>query len=421
MRLLLPSLLCTGLFSLSYHCSGEQQASTSHKRQDVKRRSEWVNQDLARPKRQWYNFNTGQRPNDVVNLVSFIAEQTPQPTHEEDNSDYEEDATYTYAPNILGEESIIAEDDLTENEDDYRYSSFENEDEFFSADRIDLDGFETLSTPSVPLAYRYYRRSVYRQRTSLSIPFILLGPNVDHWKQTGQELASAGFSTIACERVHDDNTRRGKDIDLKELSVSDSAKAITDLMDALRWSRAVLVACDSESVMAIQVALHLAPHRLVGLVLCGNMEAAQNFVERMQPESKNTLSSFAVDRFLRQFVECPSAIVWDGDKSFRDDYSVAAMTPQEAASIESLANSRIVVRGSGTVPHRRQPEYLSWVLTRFVEQHVAPLSPQSIKRISDKNDFKVKRNQNQSVDMHGSKNFNFFRRDVSAFFFQKRA
>ena len=140
------------------------------------------------------------------------------------------------------------------------------------------------SQAPIPLAYRYYRQLTYRQRSSGGpvIPFILLGPNVDHWKASAQELAAAGFSAIACEPVKDkenngdpdsrrrrrssnvvDATRYTNDDDEME-TIQKSANAIVELLDALRWNRAVLVASDSECAMAIQAALQLAPDRILG-------------------------------------------------------------------------------------------------------------------------------------------------------------
>lgn len=59
-----------------------------------------------------------------------------------------------------------------------------------------------------PVVYQFYGRSRSRGPPSPDAPhFLLLGPNVDHWKSVGQILASRGFNVMACERiVEDDDT-----------------------------------------------------------------------------------------------------------------------------------------------------------------------------------------------------------------------
>jgi hypothetical protein len=60
-----------------------------------------------------------------------------------------------------------------------------------------------------PVVYQYFGKSRSRghqypssQATDdAQLNFILLGPNVDHWKAVGQILASRGFNVMACERM----------------------------------------------------------------------------------------------------------------------------------------------------------------------------------------------------------------------------
>lgn len=55
-----------------------------------------------------------------------------------------------------------------------------------------------------PVVYQYYGRSRNRGQSSPEAPhFLLLGPNVDHWKAVGQILASRGFNVMVCERIID--------------------------------------------------------------------------------------------------------------------------------------------------------------------------------------------------------------------------
>ena len=59
-----------------------------------------------------------------------------------------------------------------------------------------------------PVVYQFFAKSNNKQRGPPSpdeVNFILLGPNVDHWKQVGQILASRGFNVMACERVEEEH------------------------------------------------------------------------------------------------------------------------------------------------------------------------------------------------------------------------
>ena len=63
-----------------------------------------------------------------------------------------------------------------------------------------------------PVVYQYFGRS--RRLGPVSpdaLHFVLLGPNVDHWKSVGQILASRGFNVMACERIEDDDKSLNKD------------------------------------------------------------------------------------------------------------------------------------------------------------------------------------------------------------------
>jgi pimeloyl-ACP methyl ester carboxylesterase len=233
------------------------------------------------------------------------------------------------------------------------------------------DNTASLQTPVV---YRYYSRNRARDVADGSIPFIFFGPNVDHWKVAGQELAARGFSVMAVERVRDEpenslpphsNNGNGE-----EYSPRSDANLILGLLEALKWHKVVLVGCDSESALAIRAAMELAPDRVVGLVLCGNLQAADDFVANMYPQNRRLPGSFAVDRFLQSNLRCPFQIVWDGDVPAMPYFSGSG---SDAASSEPLQTShRSLVLGGGSAPHRRRPELFAWVLTRFVEEKIAP-------------------------------------------------
>lgn len=346
------------------------------------------------------------------NLACLVAEFTSRRHDLDANGDGGKlDRRYQSLDDLVGgyQRKVLDADLAEDQESNLRFSRLDDEDGVVGDNEFGQDDSLTM-----PLAYRYYRRSVNKQSTALSIPFLFLGPNVDHWKQTAQELAAAGFSAIACERIKEDDESSvgsGKNLDTEELRESACSQTVIDLLDALRWSRAVIVACDSETVMAIQAALHLSPHRIVGLVLCGNLDSAYDYIERIEPKCRKTWGVFSVDQFLRQFLHCPSIVVWDGDRSWsKEQMASGVLTTQRAAHMNALANERVIVKGSGAAPHRRQPEYLSWILTRFVEERVAPWRPQ------DQRSYKREKNSRRADDSRGSKSYNFLRDEVSDFF-----
>jgi pimeloyl-ACP methyl ester carboxylesterase len=214
---------------------------------------------------------------------------------------------------------------------------------------------------SLPLAYRYYSRKRARPPSAGSIPIVLLGPNADHWKVTSQQLQHQGFSVIACERVVPEGQDRSPYAEPYD-------QLIRNLLDALRWPNAVVVACDEEAVLALQAALQMAPDRIAGLVLCGNLKASHQFAARFL-EGGGTRSTLALDTFLQRYLACPFSIVWDGDTSGTDE----TLLPTESLPLSEtdLFPHRSLILGGGTAPHRRRPEQLAWVITRFVEEQIA--------------------------------------------------
>lgn len=186
-----------------------------------------------------------------------------------------------------------------------------------------------------PVMYRYFAKSRSRLRNQDSIPFIFLGPSVDHWKIVGQNLASRGFSVMAASLEETDQ---------------DHEKVVEAILEALRWNRAILVGCDGAAVLAIRAALRLAPEgRVAGLILCGDLTDVQTMTGD-------------VDHFLGENLKCPFSVIWDGDKS--------TIPGAEDATGD---NHRCLIRGGGSAPHLRLPEQFAWALTRFVEERVAPV------------------------------------------------
>lgn len=223
-----------------------------------------------------------------------------------------------------------------------------------------LDGSRKLSHS--PVVYQYYGRSRMRGNPSDAIHFILLGPNVDHWRSLGHVLASRGFNTIACERVESDEP--GADIDRGE----DSPNLVIEIMDALKWNRAILVGCDDESILAMETAMMLSPERVVGLVLAGDLTGVNKIA--------SASGVHEIDNFLQRVLNCPFLIVWDGD--------APSIVPGSSAhnALEADTTNRCLILGGGSAPHRLKPEQFAWVLTRFVEERleISFKKPEVVKR-----------------------------------------
>lgn len=199
-----------------------------------------------------------------------------------------------------------------------------------------------------PVVYQYYGRSRIRGNPADAVHFILLGPNVDHWKAVGQVLASRGFNTIACERLEQENAA-GND-----KTNEDAPNLILEIMEALKWKKAIVVGCDSESILAMETAMMLSPDQVVGLVLAGDLTGANKFA--------TAAGVGGLDTFLQRVLDCPFLIVWDGDSP------TVVSGPSAHKALEANAGDRCVVLGGGSAPHRLKPEQFAWVLTRFVEE-----------------------------------------------------
>jgi len=245
-----------------------------------------------------------------------------------------------------------------------------------------------------PIVYRYYARQKTRHATAGSVPFLFIGPNVDHWKVTAQQLSARGFNVMVVGPGTSDGTA----------ALPEGPALVGQLLDALRWHQVVLVGCDAEAALAVKAALQLAPERVVGLILCGNLHEAASVMNAPSSPSSSSSSSrssrssssssdFALDHHLHERLHCPFTIIWNGgavaeQHSSSDDYSPTTATTSAGADLStsggsgsSLTPHRTVIIGGGAAPHRRRPEIFAWVLTRFVEDKiappVAPLLPQS--------------------------------------------
>jgi hypothetical protein len=263
-------------------------------------------------------------------------------------------------------------------------------------DKVDNDSpmieSQRQKLPHTPVIYRYYGKSRSRTRASGSIPFILLGSNVDHWRTTGEHLAARGFSVIACERdpldpedeaTTNNNSQKNEAMDDGEWwkgPDGEGASMISHVLQASRWTKAILVACDSEAVLAIQAAYGLAPSKIAGLVLVGDLKEVDSLLKENQPSLCQQEGSFAVDALLTQILPCPFAIAWDGETTTPGDKTPTPSQYDGTIPAECLQGNRCFILGGGVAPHRRQPETFSWTLTRFVEDKVAPSIPMAEKR-----------------------------------------
>jgi len=79
----------------------------------------------------------------------------------------------------------------------------------------------------------------------------------------------------------------------------------------------------------------------------------------------------SIDSFLRDYVDCPCTVIWDGDASSLPATNTRGGTGTTAAT---TGNERKVIIGGGTSPHRRLPEQFAWTLSRFVENKVSDRS-----------------------------------------------
>jgi len=141
------------------------------------------------------------------------------------------------------------------------------------------------------------------------------------------------------------------------------------VLDALKWNKAVLVGCDRDAVLAIEAALRLAPERIAGLVLCGDLSYVEEHIGKLilamqQSEDFDDEEDLSIDSFLRDYLDCPCTIIWEGDAS-------GGVAPNTMPT----TSDRKTIIGGGLAPHRQLPEQFAWTLSRFVENQVSERSP----------------------------------------------
>lgn len=252
-----------------------------------------------------------------------------------------------------------------------------------SEDSVD----RSKDTGRYPIIYRYFGRSRARSIKSDSIPFIIFGPSADHFKISSKILSARGFNVMVCERTKEQkeksrierNKRLSKNF-FWTATNSDSSnnliegEALTDsVLNALKWNKAILVGCDEEAILALEAVQNLAPDRIAGLLLCGDLSALEKYAKQIsesEVDANEPNTDFNLDDFLEENVNCPFSIIWDGDAS---SWSTSRSEMFHSFSISRAQGetSRSVIIGGGLAPHRRLPEQFAWTLTRFVENRVS--------------------------------------------------
>ncbi|GAX24327.1 hypothetical protein FisN_4Lh444 [Fistulifera solaris] len=270
-------------------------------------------------------------------------------------------ARISEARNRVGENlrALVSQLTLSDSPEARSHSNESNKDTNFpSSGKISIN-----NGPKSPLAYRYYARNPKLSHTYGSLPFLLIGPNIDHWKVVARELASRGYNVIVCERVGLEEFQKKK----TQWTQHDSTILIQSLLDALKWNTVVMIACDEEAVLAVEAAMNLASERISALILCGRIPQPEGFWKEYSPLMlKRGLAEYdSIDEILQDNLRCPFSIVWDG----------AIPPPPETETRDAFSQSdlptRNLILGGGSAPHRRRPELFAWSMTRFVEKNLA--------------------------------------------------
>lgn len=235
---------------------------------------------------------------------------------------------------------------------------------------------------SRPIVYQFFGKSLRRSRQSDAVPFVVLCPSVDHWRGVGRILSSRGFNVMACQRITEErDAKMGAENEADSaVHKGDGEALVLRILDALRWERAVIVGCGSEAAMAVDAALSLAPERVAGIILCGDLTSAESFVETLKPPPQHLVEQSLpyIDSFVGENLSCPCTIVWDGDlftlPSFGDMPASRRKTYESFNRMRmTLEKRRALIVGGGLSPHRRLPDQFAWVLTRFIEKQLQEL------------------------------------------------
>mmetsp|Transcript_37902 Transcript_37902/g.113264 ORF Transcript_37902/g.113264 Transcript_37902/m.113264 type:complete len:649 (-) Transcript_37902:4-1950(-) len=259
-----------------------------------------------------------------------------------------------------------------------------------------------MPTPeSRPIVYQFFGKSLRRSRQSDAVQLVILGPSVDHWRSVGRILSSRGFNVMACQRITGERDPAGGEEDSVDSVVrrGDGEALVLKILDALRWERAVIVGCGSEAALAVDAALSLAPERVAGVVLCGDLTSVESFAEELKAPSPQLLDQFlpCIDTFVEENLSCPCTIIWDGDlftlPSFEGKHSPGRKSYESFNKIRRMVERhRALIIGGGSSPHRRLPDQFAWVLTRFVEQQVVAHTRETQVDLSDSGDYEGDRN-----------------------------
>jgi hypothetical protein len=153
------------------------------------------------------------------------------------------------------------------NEDGNKFGNKSNNDEIIGSNAYDsnrnrmrLDETKSASKglrKHSPVVYQYFGRSRSRggqshpsQADDAPLNFILLGPNVDHWKTVGQTLASRGFNVMACERMVERQQRKSGGTDGGGNEAHEGSR---NYEDAPELVLEILGACSAAQLLSVRI------------------------------------------------------------------------------------------------------------------------------------------------------------------------
>ena len=123
-------------------------------------------------------------------------------------------------------------------------------------------------------------------------------------------------------------------------------------LDALKWDKAVLVGCDDDSCLALETAMELAPERVAGLILCGDLTTSNQFAQE-------AVGEIFLDSFLHRALDCPFVIVWDGGaRSVVSGSSVHEAIETKSSPFGDGADGRCVILVVVRYPTEPNPNIL---------------------------------------------------------------
>uniref|UniRef100_A0A7S0CM27 Uncharacterized protein n=1 Tax=Proboscia inermis TaxID=420281 RepID=A0A7S0CM27_9STRA len=140
----------------------------------------------------------------------------------------------------------------------------------------------------------------------------------------------------------------------------------------------------------MEASRNLAPERVTGLVMCGNLTDANKYLKTIRTIAEKTekaalaeryssswnylsssrtspLDNFrSIEFYMQNRILCPSIIIWNGN------ITTSKTLSSQSNDVDLISpDLRSIILGGENAPHRRLPEQFAWVLTRFVEENIA--------------------------------------------------